>query len=159
MRCATRMGGISSSPSQAGMTWHVHGFNCWLPLWQQPMRPRGCLGSRWERPGHGAELRARLQPPPLIGRGGDLVQVAPFVYPVLVVVAPGWAYRGWLNWSTESDLVLQAVGLGLWALGVAVGVWAAQAIGRYGAVSRVTVDHQLVSDGPYRMFATPSTPQ
>src|SRR6266545_4971554 len=80
------------------------------------------LGSRWERPGDGAELRARLQPPPLIGRGGDLVQVAPFVYPVLVVVAPGWAYEGWLNWSTEIDLVLQAVGLGLWALGIAVGL-------------------------------------
>jgi protein-S-isoprenylcysteine O-methyltransferase Ste14 len=113
------------------------------------------LWSRWERPGYGVELRARLQPPPLIGRGGDLVQVAPLVYPVLVVVAPGWAYEGWLNWSTEIDLVLQAVGLGLWALGIAVGVWAVQAIGGYGAVSGVTVDHQLVSDGPYRYVRHP----
>lgn len=73
----------------------------------------------------------------------------------LDVVAPGWAYEGWLNWSTRIDLVLQAAGLGLWALGIAVGVWAAQAIGGYGAFSGVTVDHQLVSDGPYRYVRHP----
>ena len=38
---------------------------------------------------------------------------------------------------------------------IAVGVWAAQAIGGYGAVSGVTVDHQLVSDGPYRHVRHP----
>jgi protein-S-isoprenylcysteine O-methyltransferase Ste14 len=113
------------------------------------------LGSRWERSGDGVELRARLQPPPLIGRGGDLLQVVPLLYPVLVVIAPGWAYEGWLNWSTEIDPVLQAVGLGLWSLGMAVGVWAAHAIGGYGAVSGVTVGHQLVSDGPYRYVRHP----
>jgi len=113
------------------------------------------LSSRWERPGYGGELRKRLQPHPVIDRGGDLAQVAPLVYPVMVVVAPGWAYKGWLNWSTEIDLVLQAVGLGLWALGIAVGVWAAQAIGGYGAVSGVTVEHQLVSGGPYRYVRHP----
>ena len=113
------------------------------------------LASRWERPGHGVELRARVQPLPLIGRGGDLVQVAPFVYPVLVVVAPGWAYEGWLNWSTEIEPVLQAVGFALWALGIAVGVWAAQAIGGYGGISGVTGDHQLVSGGPYRYVRHP----
>lgn len=113
------------------------------------------LWSRWERPGYGVELRARVKSLPLIGRGGDLVQVVPFVYPVLVVVAPGWAYGGWLNWATGVDLVLQAVGLGLWALGLAGGVWAARAIGGYGAVSGVTVDHQLISDGPYRYVRHP----
>jgi protein-S-isoprenylcysteine O-methyltransferase Ste14 len=111
--------------------------------------------SRWERPGHGVELRTRLRPPPLIGRGSDLVQVAPLVYPVPVVVAPGWAYEGWLNWSTRIDLVLQAVGLGLWALGIALGLRAARAMGGYGAVSGVTTDHQLVSDGPYRHVRHP----
>jgi len=113
------------------------------------------LWSRWERPGYGVELRASVKPLPFIGRGGDLVQVVPFVYPVLVVVAPGWAYEGWLNWSTGIDLVLQAAGLGLWALGIAVGLWAAQAIGGYGAFSGVTVDHQLVNDGPYRYVRHP----
>jgi hypothetical protein len=99
------------------------------------------LWSRWERPGYDLELRARVDPLPLIGRGGDLIQVVPFVYPVLVVVAPGWAYEGWLNWSTGIDLVLQASGLGLWALGIAVGLWAVRAMGGYGALSGVTVDH------------------
>jgi protein-S-isoprenylcysteine O-methyltransferase Ste14 len=60
-----------------------------------------------------------------------------------------------MNWSTDVDLVLQAVGLGLWALGIACAVWAARAIGRYGAVSGVTVDHQLVSNGPYRFVRHP----
>ena len=113
------------------------------------------MWSRWERPGYGVDLRARLQPHPLIARGGDLAQVAPLGYPVLVVAAPGWAYEGWMNWSTDIDLVLQAVGLGLWALGLAVGLWAAQAIGSYGAVGGVTVDHQLVSNGPYRYMRHP----
>jgi hypothetical protein len=47
-----------------------------------------------------------------------VAQVLPFVYPVLVVVAPGWAYEGWLNWSTGIDLVYrQRVSVfGLWAL-------------------------------------------
>jgi protein-S-isoprenylcysteine O-methyltransferase Ste14 len=111
--------------------------------------------SRWERPGYGLELRAQVNPLPLIGRGGDLVQIVPLVYPVLAVIGPGWAYEGWLNWSTDIDLALQAAGLGLWALGIAVGLWAARAIGGYGAVSGVTVDHQLVRDGPYRYVRHP----
>jgi len=113
------------------------------------------LWSRWERPGHDLELRARVNPLPLIGRGGDLVQIVPLVYPVMAVIGPGWAYEGWLNWSTDIDLALQAAGLGLWALGIAVGLWAARAIGGYGALSGVTVGHQLVSDGPYRYVRHP----
>jgi protein-S-isoprenylcysteine O-methyltransferase Ste14 len=113
------------------------------------------LWSRWERPGNGVELRARVKPLPLIDRGGDLIQVIPFVYPFLIVVAPGWAYEGWLNWSTRIDLALQAVGASLWAMGIGAGLWAAQAIGGYGAFSGVTVDHQLVSEGPYRYVRHP----
>lgn len=113
------------------------------------------LASRWERPESDVELRARLHPPPIIGWGGDLAQVVPLVYPVLVVVAPAWAYQGWLNWSTGIDLALQAVGLGFWALGIAVGLWAGRVIGEYMAVSGVTVDHRLVTDGPYRYVRHP----
>lgn len=113
------------------------------------------LWSRWERPGYSVELRARVRPLPLIGRGGDVAQVVPLVYPVLVVVAPGWAFEGWLNWSTAIDPALQAAGLGLWALGIAVGLWAAHVIGGYGAFSGVTVDHHLVSHGPYRYVRHP----
>ena len=113
------------------------------------------LWTRWERPGHDLELRARVDPLPLLGQGGDLIQIVPLVYPVLVVVAPSWAYEGWLNWATGFDLLLQAAGLGLWALGIAVGLWAARTMGGYGVVSGVTVNHQLVSDGPYRYVRHP----
>lgn len=111
--------------------------------------------SRWERPGYDLELRARLQPLPFIGRGGDVVQVVPLLYPVVVIVAPGWAYEGRLNWSSGIDPIVQAIGIGLWAVGLAVGVWAGRAMGGYGAVGGVTVDHQLVSDGPYRYVRHP----
>lgn len=113
------------------------------------------LWSRWERPGYDLELEAHVKPLPLIGRGGGVVQIVPFVYPLLAVIAPGWAYDGWLNWSTEVDLALQGTGLGLWAVGIAVMLWAARAMGAYSAVAGVTVDHQLVSDGPYRYVRHP----
>lgn len=105
--------------------------------------------SRWERPGREARLRAKLRPPALIGRGGDLTQVVPLLYPAVVVVAPRWGYDGWLNWSTGVDLLLQGIGLGLWATGILVVVWAARVLGRYMSVEGLTVDHHLVTSGPY----------
>ncbi|HSM02307.1 MAG TPA: isoprenylcysteine carboxylmethyltransferase family protein [Acidimicrobiia bacterium] len=110
---------------------------------------------RWERSGRGVELRARVNPLPLIGRGGDVAQMVPFAYPLLVAVAPGWFYEGWLNWSTGFDLALQGAGMVLWAAGLGVGLWAARAIGGYGAVSGVTVGHRLVRTGPYRYVRHP----
>jgi protein-S-isoprenylcysteine O-methyltransferase Ste14 len=113
------------------------------------------LASRWESPGRDAELRTRLQPPPLIDRGGDLMQVAPLIYPILVVVGPDWAYEGWLNWERTFDVAVQVVGLILWGGGVLAGLWASRVIRRYLAVSGLTVDHQLVTDGPYRYVRHP----
>ena len=113
------------------------------------------MWSRWERPGSGVELRARVKTPPLLGRGSDLLQIVPFVFPVVVAIAPGWAYEGPLNWSSGIDGALQAGGIALWALGLALGIWAAPAIGGYGAVSGVTADHKLVSEGPYRHIRHP----
>lgn len=113
------------------------------------------LVSRWERPGRSARLQATLRPPALIGWGGDLAQVLPLVYPVVVVIAPGWAYDGWLNWSSRLDLPLQVIGLGLWALGVTVVVWAGRVLGRYMSVEGLTVDHELVTSGPYRHVRHP----
>ncbi|HUG75845.1 MAG TPA: hypothetical protein VMM81_09310, partial [Acidimicrobiia bacterium] len=87
------------------------------------------FASRSERPGRDAELRVALRPPPLIGWGSDLIQVLPLLYPVLVVFVPRWGYQGSLNWSSGIDVALQVVGFSLWALGIAVVMWATRAIG------------------------------
>jgi protein-S-isoprenylcysteine O-methyltransferase Ste14 len=113
------------------------------------------LGSRWERPGRRAELRIRISPPPFLGWGGDLAQVAPLAYPVLVVIAPGWGYDGWLNWSSRIDPPLQAVGVVIWAVSTSVLVWAAWTLGRHLAVNGLSVDHELIMHGPYHHVRHP----
>lgn len=113
------------------------------------------LVSRWERPGRHAGRRAELRPPALIGWGGNLAQVVPLLYPVFVLVAPGWGYDGWLNWSSGIDLLLQAVGLALWLTGVALVIWAGRVLGRYMSVDGLTVDHELVISGPYHYVRHP----
>jgi protein-S-isoprenylcysteine O-methyltransferase Ste14 len=113
------------------------------------------LASRWERPGRTARMRSRLRPPAPVARGGDLAQVVPLLYPALVVVAPGWAYEGRLNWSSGIDPALQGIGLGFWAIGMGVLVWAARVLGRYLSVEGVTEDHELVTTGPYRYVRHP----
>jgi len=84
-----------------------------------------------------------------------LAQIAPLVYPILVVVAPGWGYDGWLNWSSGIDRILQTVGIGIWAAGMSVVVWAAWTLGRYMAVNGLAVDHELIRHGPYRYVRHP----
>lgn len=84
-----------------------------------------------------------------------MTQVVPLLYPVVVVVAPGWGYEGLLNWSSGIDLVLQGIGLGLWVMGVSVVVWAGRVLGRYMSVDGLTVDHELVTSGPYRCVRHP----
>jgi protein-S-isoprenylcysteine O-methyltransferase Ste14 len=113
------------------------------------------LVSRWERPGRSARLRARLPQPRLATRGGYVAQVVPLLYPAVVVIAPGWGYEGWLNWSSPIDGVLQGVGLGLWVAGMVMLVWAGRTLGRYMDVDGVAEDHELVASGPYRYVRHP----
>jgi protein-S-isoprenylcysteine O-methyltransferase Ste14 len=115
----------------------------------------GLLVSRRDRSGRSAELRVRLRPTWLIGLGGDFAQVVTFFYPVVVVVAPAWAYRGWLNWSARYDVAIQAAGLVLWAFGMILLVWASAVLGRHMAINGVAVDHQLVTRGPYAFVRHP----
>lgn len=112
------------------------------------------LGSRWERPGRTTPLRTSLHPP-LVVRGGYMALVIPLLYPALVIVSPGLGYDGWLNWSSRMDVALQGLGLGLWAAGMTVLVWAARDLGRYLAVDGTTEDHELVASGPYRYVRHP----
>lgn len=113
------------------------------------------LWSRWERPGRSAQLRARIRPPPLPGWGGDVAQITPLVYPVLVALAPAWGYEGWLNWASGIDHILQPVGVGIWAAGISVLVWAASTLRGYLAVSGLAVNHELIMHGPYRYVRHP----
>lgn len=113
------------------------------------------LASRWERPGRTTQLRTRISLSPLLGWGSDLVQVTPLVYPLLVVVAPSWGYDAWLNWSSSIDLILQVAGIGIWAVGMSVMIWAAWTLGRHMAVDGLAVDHELIMHGPYRYVRHP----
>jgi protein-S-isoprenylcysteine O-methyltransferase Ste14 len=113
------------------------------------------LGSRWERPGRTARLRARLPRPPVAVRGGYVVLVVPLLYPAVVIIAPRWGYEGRLNWSSRADVAVQGTGLALWAAGMIVLVSAARALGGYMGVDGVTEDHELVVSGPYRYVRHP----
>ena len=113
------------------------------------------LSTRWERPGSDVELSTRLHPPFLIRLGGDMAQVVPLAYPVLVVVTPDWAYEGSWNWTTGIDPVLQVGGMLLWGLALVLALWASSAIRGYLAVEGMAVDHQLVIHGPYRYVRHP----
>lgn len=113
------------------------------------------LGTRWERPGRTARLRASLRRPPLAVRGGYVALVAPLLYPVVAVIAPGWTYDGPLNWSSRIDVPLQLAGLGLWAAGTITLVWAARVLGGYMSQDGVSEDHEVVASGPYRYVRHP----
>lgn len=79
----------------------------------------------------------------------------PLLYPLGMVIAPRWAYEGWLNWSSPIDVVLQGAGLGLWAVGMVVLIWAARILGRYLSVDGVAENHELVASGPFRYVRHP----
>lgn len=113
------------------------------------------LGTRWERPGRTTRLRASLRRPPLAVRGGYVALVVPLLYPVVVVIAPGWVYDGPLNWSSRIDVPLQWAGLELWAAGTIVLLWAARVMGGYMSQDGVTEDHEVVTSGPYRYVRHP----
>jgi protein-S-isoprenylcysteine O-methyltransferase Ste14 len=113
------------------------------------------LGTRWERAGRTAQLRTSLHRPPLPARAGYGALVIPLVYPLVVALAPRLGYEGASNWASAIDEVLLAIGIGLWAAGVSLLVWAARNLGGYLDVDGVTEDHELVSSGPYRYVRHP----
>ena len=112
------------------------------------------LVSRWERRGNGAQHRVKLRAPRLIRLGFDVGLYTSLVYPVLVVIAPRWTYEGWGTWSSSIDAALQAGGLVLWMLGVAVLLWASWVMGRHLAIDGLAEDHELVTHGLTVTFAT-----
>ena len=113
------------------------------------------LISRWERPGRGAKHRVRLRAPRLVGLGFDGSLLAQLLYPLLVAIAPGWAYKGRANWSSSFDVPVQSAGLVVWVLGITVLLWAARVMGRHLAVEGLASEHELVTSGPYRYVRHP----
>jgi protein-S-isoprenylcysteine O-methyltransferase Ste14 len=113
------------------------------------------LTTRWERSGRTAQLRVSSHPPPLFARAGYVALVVPLLYPVVVAIAPRWGYEGVANWSSRIDAALLGIGLGLWAAGMSVLVWAARTLGGYMDVDGVAEDHVLVASGPYRYVRHP----
>jgi protein-S-isoprenylcysteine O-methyltransferase Ste14 len=113
------------------------------------------LVSRWERPGKAAKHRVELRPPRSVRVGFDVSLYASLVYPVLVVIAPRWTHEGRGNRLARSDVALGSVGLVLWALGMAVLLWASSVMRRYLAIDGLAEDHELVTHGPYRYLRHP----
>lgn len=111
--------------------------------------------SRWEGPGRDAELRATIRPSALVKWGGDLSQIVPLLYPLVVLAAPGWTYEGPLNWESRIDGALLWTGVGLWIAGVSVLMWSAKVLGPHAATDGLAVDHELVTAGPYRYVRHP----
>jgi len=111
--------------------------------------------SHWERPGQGAKHRVKLRAPLIVRLGFDVGLYTSLVYPVLVAVEPGWTYEGWANWSSSEDRPVQAMGLVVWMVGIAVLLWASRVMGRHLAIDGLGEDHELVTDGPYRYVRHP----
>lgn len=113
------------------------------------------LVSRWERPGRTARLRASLPLPHLAVRGAYVALAVPLLYPAVVVISPRWGYEGPLSWSSQIDVLVLGLGVGLWFAGTILLVWAARVMRRFLAVDGVTEDHTLVESGPYRYVRHP----
>lgn len=113
------------------------------------------LVSIWERPGRRATLRApvRASRP---GRAAFYASmISPLIFPIVVAVAPAWAYEGWANWSVRFDPALRAAGCVVWGIGIAGVLWSSRALGRYLSIDGVATDHRLVTRGPYRYVRHP----
>lgn len=96
-----------------------------------------------------------MRAPRLIRHGFDVALLAQLVYPILVVIAPDWAYEGPANWSSSIDASAQTAGLILWMLGMTVLLWSSRVMGRYLAIDGLAIGHELVTHGPYRYVRHP----
>lgn len=105
---------------------------------------------------HPKEFRAKDNPPHALQIVWAVVFLAPLTYPFFVVVAPALAYGTVLTFHLPRDEVLQLVGLGLWAAGGILVLWASRALGRFMTIQiAVAKDHELITIGPYARIRHP----
>lgn len=103
------------------------------------------------------EFRLRDNPPRALQILWPILFLGPQMYPFLVVLAPSLAYGGALTLSLPFDEFLQFSGLGLWAAGGALVLWASRSLGRFMTIQiAVAKNHELVTVGPYAQIRHPT---
>ncbi len=102
-------------------------------------------------------VRATRKPAAWAEIAWPLVTLVAQAWPIGVLLAPGWFYA----WPALPDFsgaeIIQALGLGLWALGGLLALWAGRTLGRFLTPTiQVTQDHRLVREGPFRWIRHPT---
>jgi len=103
------------------------------------------------------QFRATDNPPQVLQVAWALLFLAPQSYSFFTVVAPRIAYGTVLTFSVPLDEVLQVAGLGIWAAGGLLVLWAGRALGRFMTIQiAVASDHELITIGPYARVRHPT---
>ena len=106
---------------------------------------------------HPKEFRAEDNPPQVLQVVWPFLFLGPQMYPFLMVVAPALAYETVLTLDIPLAEFLQAGGLGLWAVGGVLVLWARRALGRFMTIQIVVAsDHELITIGPYARIRHPA---
>jgi len=106
---------------------------------------------------HPKEFRAQDNPPPVLQVVWPILFLGPLTYPFLMVVVPTLAYGTVLTLDIPFGEVFQIVGLGLWAVGGLLVLWASRALGRFMTIQIVVArDHELITIGPYARIRHPT---
>jgi protein-S-isoprenylcysteine O-methyltransferase Ste14 len=102
------------------------------------------------------QARAEDSPPKALQITWALLSFGPLAYPFFAVVAPGAAYGTILTLSFTFDTAIQIAGLGLWAAGGVLILWADRALGRFMTIKIIVAsDHELITAGPYARIRHP----
>ena len=96
-----------------------------------------------------------------VARSVDILQllstvVVPFMAIILLVFVPALVYETSLNLYFPGDTIVQVVGLVLYIIAGALGIWSTRHLGRFDT-GRIAVaqDHVLVDTGPYAYIRHP----
>ena len=85
-----------------------------------------------------------------------LVSIVGIIGPTLIIIVSGLDYR--FGWSSQIDLSLQIIAVGLVILGYGMAVWAMIVNRFFSSVVRIQKDrnHVVVEKGPYRLVRHPA---
>lgn len=107
--------------------------------------------------GHHPGFRAQDNPPRAAQVAWLIVVFVPPAYPFVVVLAPSLAYGTVLHFAFPFDATAQVAGFLLWGIGGMLVVWSGRTLGRFMVAEiAVSVDHELVTTGPYARVRHPT---